>query len=39
MAKKHLDNCSIFLVFRQMQIKTTLRFYLTSVTMAEISHK
>ena len=38
MAEKHLRKCLTSLVIREMQIKTTLRFYLTPFRMAKIKN-
>jgi hypothetical protein len=38
MAEKHLKKCSMSLVIREMQIKTTLRFYLTPFRCAKIKN-
>jgi hypothetical protein len=36
MAENHLNKYSISLLIREMEIKTTLRFYLTPIKMAKI---
>jgi hypothetical protein len=38
MAKKNMKNCSPFLAIKEMQIKTTLRVYLTPVGVATIKN-
>jgi hypothetical protein len=38
MAEKHLKTCSASLIIRELQIKTTLRFYLTPIRIAKIKN-
>jgi hypothetical protein len=38
MAKKHMKTCSASLAIKEVQIKTTLRFYLTPVRIAIIKN-
>jgi hypothetical protein len=38
MAKKHMKKCLTSLAIKEMQIKTTLRFYLTLVRIATIKN-
>jgi hypothetical protein len=38
MTKKHMKKCSPFLTIKEMQIKTTVRFYLNPVRIAIIKN-
>jgi hypothetical protein len=38
MAKKHMKKCSLSPAIKEMQIKTTLRFYLTPVRIGSIKN-
>jgi hypothetical protein len=38
MTKKHMKKCSPFLAIKEMQIKSTLRFYLIPVRIATIKN-